>query len=156
MHEIVSATKIGKNITNIFHNKFTLNHIKPNIYIQKTIYRKLNLSLTSSIFSSSYVQKFKKRLKQTKVYHTFCYFVLKETTYKPLKVASAKNLFSSVYVLVQLASMNVFILCDNRRTLLFMKLYRNAEILLSAMLLLSLSQCLGEVRILCVISTLTI
>ena len=33
MHEIVSATKIGKNITNIFHNKFTLNHIKPNIYI---------------------------------------------------------------------------------------------------------------------------
>ena len=34
-----------------------------------------------------------KRLKQTKVYHTFCYFAWKETTHKPLKVASAKNLF---------------------------------------------------------------
>ena len=70
-----------------------------------------------------------KRLKQTKVYHTFCYFAWKETTHKPLKVASAKNLFSSVYVLVQLASKNVFILCDNWKTLLFMKVYRNSEIL---------------------------
>ena len=49
------------------------------------------------------------RLKQTKVYHTFFYFVWKEKTHKPLKVAAAKTIFSSVRVLmVQLAWMNSF------------------------------------------------
>ena len=40
-----------------------------------------------------------KRLKQTNVCHAFSYFVWKETTHKPLKVAVAKSLFSSVYVI---------------------------------------------------------
>ena len=37
------------------------------------------------------------RLKQTKVYHTFFYFLWKEATHKSLKVAAAKTIFSSVY-----------------------------------------------------------
>ena len=39
-----------------------------------------------------------RKLKQTKVYHTFYHFVSKYTTHKPLKVAAPKTLFSSVYV----------------------------------------------------------
>ena len=37
------------------------------------------------------------RLKQTKVYHTFFHFLWKGATYKSLKVAAAKTIFSSVY-----------------------------------------------------------
>ena len=40
-----------------------------------------------------------KRLKQTNIYHMFFYFVCKEMTHKPLKVAAAKTLFSSVYII---------------------------------------------------------
>ena len=40
-----------------------------------------------------------KSLKKTKVYHPFCYFAWKETTRKPLQVASAETLFSSVYAI---------------------------------------------------------
>ena len=47
-----------------------------------------------------------KRLKQTKVYHAFSYFVWKETTHKPVKVAAAIS--PVCMLLVQLASMNVF------------------------------------------------
>ena len=39
------------------------------------------------------------RRKQKKVYYTFFYFVSRETALKPLKVAAAKALFSSVYVI---------------------------------------------------------
>ena len=34
-------------------------------------------------------------------YHTFCYFVGKETTHKPLKVAAAKNFFFSGHVIAK-------------------------------------------------------
>ena len=40
-----------------------------------------------------------KTLEPTKAYHSFSYLVWKETIYKPLKVAAAKSLFSSVYVI---------------------------------------------------------
>ena len=40
-----------------------------------------------------------KRLKQTKVQQAFSYIIWKETTYKPLKVAPAKTLFSSLYII---------------------------------------------------------
>ena len=40
-----------------------------------------------------------KWLELTKAYHSFSYFVWKEAIYKPLKVAAAKSLFSSVYVI---------------------------------------------------------
>ena len=95
----MSATKIGKNTTNISKLLFftinlhfiTLNQISTN--------RKLNLPLTSSIYFVFLPLEMQKRLKQTKVCHAFSYFVWKETTHKPLKVAAAKSLFSSVYVI---------------------------------------------------------
>ena len=62
-------------------------------------YGKLNLPLTSSIYFVFLPLEMQKRLKHTKVYYALCYFALKETTHKPLKVAAAKTLFSSVYVI---------------------------------------------------------
>ena len=62
-------------------------------------YRKLSLPLTSNISLILLPLEIQKRLKQTKLYDTFFYFVRKETTHKPLKVAAAETLFSSVYVI---------------------------------------------------------
>ena len=64
-----------------------------------SIYRKLNLPLTNSIYFVFLPLEMQKRLKQIKVYHAFCYFTLKETTDKHLKVAAAKTLFSSLCVI---------------------------------------------------------
>ena len=49
-----------------------------------------------------------RRLVQTKVYYKLRYFVWKETSHKPLKVAAAKNLSRVCIILIQLASMNAF------------------------------------------------
>ena len=89
---------------------------------------------TSSIHFVFFPLEMQGRLKQTKVYHTLFYFVRKETTQKPLKVAAAKTLFSSVYVWHNLLGGKFFILCDNWKTLLFIIVYRYPEILLTAML----------------------
>ena len=43
----------------------------------------------------------------------FSYFLWKETTHKPLKVAAAKTISPVSMLLVRLASMNVFMPCDN-------------------------------------------
>ena len=56
---------------------------------QKFTYRKLNFHVTSSIYLVFLPTEMQKSLKQTKVYHTFFYFVRKET----------KTVFSSVYVI---------------------------------------------------------
>ena len=40
-----------------------------------------------------------KRLKQTLVYDVFIFFVWKETTHNPLKVAAAETLFSCIFVI---------------------------------------------------------
>ena len=64
-----------------------------------TTYRKLNLPFTSSSYFVFLPLEMQKRLELTKAYHSFSYFVWKETIYKPLKVAAAKFLFSSVYVI---------------------------------------------------------
>ena len=121
--------------TAVFHNKFAFRHIK--IHHIST-YRKLNLPITGSIYFVFLPIETQKRLKQTKVCHAFSYYVRRETNRKPLKVAAVKSLFSSVTLLVQLVSMNVFILYDNQKTLLFVKVYRYSETFLSANLLLSL------------------
>ena len=95
----VSATKIGENTTNISKLLFftiNLHFVTSN---QISTYRKLNLPLTSSIYFVFLPLEMQKRLKQTKVCHAFSYFVWKEATNKPLKMAAASNLFSSVYVI---------------------------------------------------------
>ena len=95
----MSTTKIGKNATNISKLlSFILN-----LYFatsnQISAYRKLNLPLTSSIYFVFLPLEIQKGLKQTKVCHTFSYFICKETTHKPLKVAAAKSHFSGVYII---------------------------------------------------------
>ena len=62
-------------------------------------FRKRNLPLSSSIYLVFLPLEIQGWLKQTKVYHTYFYFVWKETTHKPLKMAAAKTLFSSVYAI---------------------------------------------------------
>ena len=68
------------------------------------------------------------------------YFFWTVMIHKALKVAVAKNLFSSLMLLVQLALMNVAILCDNWKTLFSIKVYLYSEVFLTAMLLISLKQ----------------
>ena len=117
---------------------FTINlhFVKSN---QISAYRKPNLPLTRSIYLVFLSLQMQGRLKQTKIYHTFFLFVWKETTHKPLKVAAAKTLFSSAYVIgTTCFDEYFFILCDNWKTLLFMKVYLYSEIFLSVMLLLCL------------------
>ena len=95
----VSTTKIGENTTNISKLLFftiNLHFVTSN---QISTYRKLNLPLISSIYFVFLPLEMQKRLKQTKVCHAFSYFVWKETTHKPLKVAAAIILFSCVYVI---------------------------------------------------------
>ena len=92
-----SDTKIGEKTTNILKLLFftiNLHFVKSN---QISACRKLNLPLTTSIYFVFLPLEMQKRLWQTKVYHPFLYLVWKETTHKPLTVAAAKNLFSSVY-----------------------------------------------------------
>ena len=74
-----------------FHNKFTL------WYIKLYTHRKINLLLISNIYLVFSSQETQRRFVQTKGYHNCFYSVLKETTHKPSKVATAKNLSSSVY-----------------------------------------------------------
>ena len=84
----MSATKISENTIN-------LHFVKSN---QISTYRKLTLPLTGFIYVALPLEM-QKRLKQTKLYHSFSYFVWRETTRKTLKVAVAKTLFSSVYII---------------------------------------------------------
>ena len=65
----------------------------------------------------------------------------KDSTRKPLKIETAKNLLSNRYLIgttwVQCMS---FTVCDNRKTLFSIKVYRCFEIFLTVMLLLSLKK----------------
>ena len=93
----VSPTKTGENKTNILKLLFFLINLHFVLLNQISPYRKLNLPLTSSVYFVFLPLEIQKRLQQTKVYHTFSYFVWKETTRKPLKVTAAKAVFPSVY-----------------------------------------------------------
>ena len=97
----MSAAKIGENTTSISKLLFftlNLHFVSSN---QIPTYRKLNLPLTSSIYFVFLPLEMQKRLKQTKVCHAFSYFVWKETTHKPLKVAAAKSLYFLFYVITK-------------------------------------------------------
>ena len=84
---------------------------------------KVSLPLTSSISFVFLLLEMQKRLKQTKVYDTFFFlFCLKRNDPQTFKSDSCKNkTFLQCVLLVQLASMNFFILCDNCETLFFIK-----------------------------------
>ena len=122
----VSATKINENTTNMLKWLFFAINLHFVISSQIFTYGKLNLPLTSSICFVCLPLEMQKRLKQTEEY---------DAIYKPLKVAAAKTLFSSVYF--------IGTTCDV--TLRFF---------LTAMLLLSLKPVFWKK--LCVISTIAI
>ena len=100
----MSATIIGESTTNISKLLFLIINLHFLTSNQISTFRKPNLplSLSSSIYFVFLPLEMQKRLKQTKVCHAFSYFIWKETTHKPLKVAAAIILFilfSSVYVI---------------------------------------------------------
>ena len=136
--------------TDVFLNKFTLFQIKPNIYIWKTKFdfhkQYLFCLLTSRNAKKSPTDQ-----------STFSYFVWKETIYKLLKVAAAKSLFSIVYVIGTTCFDECFwfYVIPGRHyfswkfivTLILLK--RHVAAFFEASIL-------KEVRILCVISAITI
>ena len=76
-------------------NKFTLWHIKLNIYIHKS-----KLFLMNSIYLVFSTVEMQKTLIQSKLCYKFFYCVWKRITHKSSKVAAAKQLFSSVCLCV--------------------------------------------------------
>ena len=62
-------------------------------------YGVLNFYPITSIFFDFFSLEMQGRLLQTKVYFKLCYSVSKETSHKPLKVATAKKSFLSVYII---------------------------------------------------------
>ena len=110
----VSATKIEENTINIFKTKFTSQSIKLNTQLQGIKFTSHKQYLFGRLFPIK-----AKKTQQTKVHFKIFYSVRIETIHKPSKVAAA-NFFSLVSMLqMQLALMNLFILCDNWKTLLF-------------------------------------
>ena len=90
--------------TTVFHNKFTLCHIKPNIYI----YRNLNLPLTSSIYFVFLPLELQKKTRTDQsIPHVFL-LCLKRNNPQAFESGSCKNSFLVYMLLLQLASMNVF------------------------------------------------
>ena len=77
-------------------------------------YGKLNILIMNNIYSVFFSVEIQRRLVQTKLYFQFFTLCLKRNISQTSKVAAAKNFFPSVYMLlVKLASMNVFIPCDD-------------------------------------------
>ena len=102
-------------------------------------YRKPHFPLTSSIYLVFLPLEMKRRLKQTKVYYTFFLLYLKRSKPQTFKSGSCKSLFLQyVCYWYNLLWWIFFILCDNWKTFLFIIVYRYSEIVLTAMLLLSL------------------
>ena len=93
----MSTTKTDENTFSIFNYYFskhiyTLAHQTYYLHIVFTLYNQYSFGL---IFSWN-----PKKSHTDQVYHKFFYFVWKETTAKPSKLATAQNFFSSVYFIV--------------------------------------------------------
>ena len=97
-----------------------------------------------------------RRLKHTKLYHAFFYFIWKERTHKPLKMAAEKSFFSSVYVIgaACFSECSLFYMITGR-LYFFLKVYQYPEIFLNSILLHSLKPVLKELRILCAVPIMT-
>ena len=151
----MSTTKICENTTNISKLLFftiNLHFVTSN---QLSTCRKLNLPHTCSIYFVFLPLEMQKRLKQTKVCHMFSYFIWKETTHKPLKVAAAKSLFASVYII----GTTCFDECFSFYVITKRYFFRESSLLLwyffkRIVATLFEASVLKEVRILCVISTI--
>ena len=134
----MSATKIGKNTTNILKLLFFTINLHFFTSNQISTYRKLNLLLTSSIYFVFLPPEMQKRLEQTEVYTRFLIFFKKKRPTNLSKWQLQNPFLQRVCYWYNLLRWMFFILCDNWKTLLFMKVCRYSEIFLSAMLLLFL------------------
>ena len=150
----MSATKIGENITNISKLLFfTINlHFATSNQISR--YRKLNLPLTSSIYFVFLPLEMQKRLNRPK-YNAFSCFIWKETTHKPVKVAAAKSLFSSVYIIGTTSFDECFsFYVITKRHYFSWKFIITRKLFKRHFATFFKASVLKEVRILCVISTI--
>ena len=137
----MSATKIGENTTNILKLPIFIINLHFVASNQIFTYRKLNLSLTSSIYFVFLPLEMQKTLineqwTDKSIPHVFL-LCIKRSDQQTFKCSSYKNLFfQRVCYCYNLLRLIFFILRDKCKTLLFMKVCRYSEIFLSAMLLL--------------------
>ena len=136
----MSAIKISENTTNILNCCFFTINLDFVTWNQISKCKKLNLSLTSSIYLVVLPIEMQRRFKQTNIYHT--HFTLSEKKRpKGFKCSSCKNpFFQCVCYWNDLLRLMLFIPCYNCKTLLFKKVYSYFKIFwrLTTMLLLSL------------------
>ena len=102
---------------------------------QISIYRKLNLPLTNSIYLAFLPLEMQRRLKLTKVYYMFFTFSEKK---RPSCDSYKDFSLQCVCYWNNLLQWMIFIPYDSWKTLLFMKIYRFSEVFLSTMLMPSL------------------
>ena len=137
----MSATKIGENTTNILKLPIFIINLHFVASNQIFTYRKLNLSITSSIYFVFLPLEMQKTLineqwTDKSIPHVFL-LCIKRSDQQTFKCSSYKNLFfQHVCYCYNLLRLIFFILRDKCKTLLFMKVCRYSEIFLSAMLLL--------------------
>ena len=149
----MSARKKNKNTTGILKLLFFTINVHFITSNQILTYRKSDLPLTSGIYLVFLLLEMQGRLKQTRQYQTFLLFYWKVTTQKPLKVAVAKTLFSSVYIIATTCFL-FYVITENytfHNSLLFFWNCFNCHVVAFFG-----ASVLKEVRNLCVISTITV
>ena len=131
--------KIGEKITNILKLLLFITNLHSVTSNQISAYRKLNLPLISSIYLVFLNLEMQKKTRTDPSIPRAFLLCLKRNDPQTFKSGSCKNPFlQCVCYCYNLLRWMFFILCDNWKTLLFMKVCRYSEIFLSAMLLLSL------------------
>ena len=135
----MSATKIVKNTTNIFKLMFFVINLHSVTSNQISTYINLNLPLTGSIYFIFLPREMQKKSQTDQSIPCIFLLCLKRNDLQTFKSGSCKNPFlQCLCYCYNLLRWMFFILCNNWKTLLFMKVCHYSEIFLSAMLLLSL------------------
>ena len=112
-------------------------------------YGKLNILLMNSIYSVFFSAEIQRRLVQTKLYFQFFTFRLKRNILQTYKVATAKKIFQSVYVIGKACFDECFVPCDNLKNYFLQKFIFTQSIFAIAMLLRSLKQLFWKKSVFC-------
>ena len=133
------ATKISENTNKILKLLFFIINLYSVTSNQISTYRKLNWSLTSSIYFVFLPLEMQKKTRTDQSTLRVFLLCLKRNDPQTFKSGSCKNPFlQCVCYCYNLLRWMFFILCDNWETLLFIIVYRYSEIVFTAMLLPSL------------------
>ena len=137
----MSATKIGGNTTNIlncyFQNKFTLWHIRLNIYIWKTKFTSNKQYFFGLLFS----RNAKKTDADQSINNKLSLFSLKRSVSQTFKSSSCKRVFPKcAYHWYNLLRWMFFIPCDNCKQYFLHKFIITQRLGATAMLLCSFKQ----------------